>query len=159
MSDSDKIPDFVTSQAALAQLLGVHRNTIPAWLKLEGAPQHTPKGFDVKKWIDFAGKIAKRANVEKSNTKAEKELIKLDEVIRGLRLKNDQDDGLLIRIDETTETIHAVVSELNSEIRRIEDGLPQALLGLSLPEQRVVIRDFFDAMRAKINKGEKAIIG
>ena len=153
----DKVPDFVTSQAALGNLLGVHRNTILAWAKEPDAPKGTPKGYNVAKWLDFASEIAKRANVEKSDTKKQLEIEKLKETIRGLRQKNDEEERLLIRIDLATEKINTLVSELNQEIRKIEDGRPQALLGLGLPEQRVKIREAFDALRLKIHKGEKGI--
>lgn len=153
----DKVPHFVTTQSDLGRLLGVHRNTIIAWSKDPDAPVATVKGYEVLKWMEFKSAINKRANSEKSDSKRGKEIEKLDEQIRGLKLQNDKQDGLLVPMTRVTETITVMVSEFNQEVRKIEDGLPQALLGLGLPEQRLKIRDFFDALRAKIYEGEKAI--
>lgn len=153
-----KLPKFVTSRAKLGEILGgVHRDTIARWEKEKGAPIHGPKGYDIKKWIAFAEIISKRSKVAPSSTKAEKEMAKLDEVIRGLKLKNDEDEKLLILTSTVKETIVTLVSELNGHIRVIEDALPQALQGLEIPAQRLKIREFFDAMRTKISKGTESM--
>ena len=154
----DKVPHFVTTQSELARLLQVHRNTIIAWCKEPDAPKQTAKGYSVKKWLEFASEFSKRANVEKSDTKKALEVEKLKEVIRGLKQKNDEDARLLVPMAEVVEKITALVSEFNQEVRRMEDGLPQALLGLGLPEQRLKIRDAFDSLRTKIHKGELGLV-
>lgn len=155
----EKVPKYVTTQSELARLLQVHRNTIIAWAKETDAPKQTSKGYDVKKWLEFAGTIAKRANVEKSDTKKALEAERLKEVIRGLKQKNDEGAKLLVPMAKVQEKITALASEFNSEVRKIEDGLPQALQGLGLPEQRMKIRDFFDALRLKIYKGTLPLTG
>jgi hypothetical protein len=155
----DKVPKYVTTQSELARLLQVHRNTVIAWTKEPDAPKQTAKGYDVKKWLEWAGSFAKRANVEKSDTKKALEVEKLKEVIRGLKQKNDEEAGLLVPLSIVTATITAVVAQWNQEVRKIEDGAPQALAGLGLPEQRMKLREMFDAMRATIHKGTLELTG
>lgn len=159
-----KLPKFVTSRAKLGEILGgsvghpVHRDTIARWEKMEGAPVCGPRGYDVKQWIDFAAMISKRSGVAPSSTKAEKEMEKLSEVVRGLKLKNDEDEKMLMLASTVKETITTLVSELNGHIRTIEDALPQSMQGHDIPAQRLIIRGMFDVMRAKINKGTGALL-
>lgn len=155
---TEEIPEYVTSASQLADLLGVHRNTIATWKKDPSAPAHAPKGYKVGDWTTWASEIASRADVPKSSKKAEREYEKLCESVRRLKLDNDEKERMLVPISEVKESIYKMVSELNGIIRTIEDGLPMALQGLGLPEQRVEIRKQFDDMRAKINKGEEGII-
>lgn len=154
---SDKIPNYVKTQSDLASLLGVHRNTIVQWCKEADCPQMSAKGYDVRKWLEWAPTQAKRANIDKSDRKKQLEIEKLEETVRGLKLGNDKQDGLLVPMAKVQESITALASEFNQEVRRIEDGLPQALQGLGLPEQRLKIREMFDSLRLKIHKGVLSI--
>lgn len=154
---TDKIPQYVTSAAKLAALLGVHRHTIAVWLKQPGAPQHEPKGYPVKPWLTFAAEIAKRAKTAGVSSKTQLEMDKLTEVIRGLKLKNGEEAGELIRIDEVKAKINVLASELKADIRAVGDKLPAALQGLGIAESRAVILQMFNEMLSKVSRNEKAI--
>lgn len=153
----DKVPRFVTTQSELARYIHVHRNTVIAWSKDTESPKQTARGHEIVKWLEYKAKVGKRTNDENPSSYKAKQGVKLDEQIRALKLANDEKDGLLILIKPAVEKITALVSEFNQEVRKIEDGLPQALLGLGLPEQRLKIREMFDALRLKISKGESGI--
>jgi hypothetical protein len=114
----------------------------------------------LKEWLDENSDVLASSDAEGSEdlltlkrNLIRQQILRATEMTRATRLSNEETERKLIRIDLVIETNNALVSELNGEIRKIEDGLPQALLGLSLPEQRVRIREFFDAMRAKIHRG------
>lgn len=155
---TDKAPRFVTTQSELARCMHIHRNTVIAWAKEPDAPKHTSKGYEVVKWLEYKAKVGKRVDGDaKPDSYRAKQHAKLDEQIRQLKLANDKADGLLVPMAEVVEKITALASEFNQEVRRIEDGLPQALLGLGLPEQRLKIREAFDGLRAKIHKGEMGL--
>jgi hypothetical protein len=155
-----KLPKYVTTQGELGKLIGAHRNTIREWKKIpesEGRPPHDPNGYHVGKWLAFGQQITKRSGVEKSNTKAEKENKKLDEQIRGLILKNDEQEKLLIPMAIINQRITFFATEVKSEVRRIKDSLPQALQGLSLPEQYIKTGEIFKGLFTKIANAEIGI--
>jgi hypothetical protein len=155
----EKLPKYATTQAELAQYIHVHRNTVISWLKEPDAPKQRAKGYEVLEWLEFKSKMDKRNNAAKGDSKRAKEIEKLDEQIRGLKLENDKRANLLVSMAMVREIQVALNSEFNQEVRKIEDGLPQALAGLGLPEQRIKIREYFDGLRTKIHKGSLPLTG
>ncbi len=82
------------------------------------------------------------------------QILRQREAVRGAKMENDIKAGLLVEVSEVVRDIVVLVSDLRAHFRRIEDGLPLALAGLSIAEQRMVIRKHFDDMSATIEKSD-----
>ena len=57
-TETDTAPEFATSQAALAEAMGVSTSTIGNWAKQDGFPPKTGQGYniaDVKAWREAQG--------------------------------------------------------------------------------------------------------
>lgn len=151
-------PKHVPSQRALAALLSVNRETVARWQREPDAPKQTAKGYCVADWLTFAAEITQRSKCAKSDTKRALEIEKLQEVIRGLKMQNDLEAGLLDRHDDVVATITVLVSELRGHYRKIADALPMALQGQDIPTARITIRRFFDDLERTIHVSRLPIL-
>lgn len=160
---SEPIKSWVSSQVALAQVLGVDRQTIRAWLKVEGNPGKRPDDrYDVADWrawqaansskttepvavaLDGAGKSKTELQMEK----LQREINRLKEDEERLRIANEVERGDLISIDEFKQIVGDAWAAMTNSLKQTHHRISQQVVGLdSGAASKVIKKDLEETLR------------
>ena len=132
---------WVSSYEALGKIFGLHRvsfSRLTARLKAIGVPFPTPRAngdHDVEAWRAFFDEHPDiRRQAEEGKGAALDESIK-EEKLRGLKFKNDVEDGLYLLKAEVEEWVRNKVQQLRDKLSaKLKQELPAKLEGLRAVE-------------------------
>jgi hypothetical protein len=125
---------FEKSQVGLAKKLNAARKTVARWMKEDGCPGKTEKGFNVAAWQLWVAESGKAPRAVPTMTKQD-----LD--AEHVRLKNEKLElemsikrGELISQDEACKVFGEMVSGFVTELRQMKHQIPADLIGVDVGE-------------------------
>lgn len=152
-ADSSAIPSFVTSYTELGKFLGVTRQTINRWAKLDGAPKARSDGrhsiADWRKFMktnDLSGK-----SHDLNDLKARDLLAKIEE----REFKNAVKRGEYVSVEEVRLAWTSLTAKALQQLEKaLLDELPPILAGLEPIEIRKKNEDHLNEVRRTLHRGE-----
>lgn len=161
--ETPKKAAWVASQVALAEVLGVDRQTIKAWLKVVGNPgKGKDDRYDVEAWREWQAGNSYNTSQELDlgdedepvtivGLKAQKlreEISRLTEDTGRLKLANELARGELITLDEAKQVIGNAYSAMVSALRQMKHRIAAQVCGLdSGSAAKVIGKDMDETLR------------
>jgi hypothetical protein len=149
----DPRPKKVPSQTALAEALGVHRETIRLWMKKPGNPgRTTDRQYDVAAWDDWAADKAK--DQQPPEKKSEWEINRLKIQCERLRFDMEVTKGKYSLNSDVERWVSDVVTNMKSMLLQIPSKLAPQVVALEDPaEAEAMIRKEIDDALSKLHEG------
>lgn len=132
----------VKSVSRLAEIIGISRPTVYAWLEAEpGLGKQTDGAFDVAAWREYQRRQGSKTLTGGSDDKNALQCRELELKNQALEFKLDVQRGRYTENTLIAAQAAEMVSEAKSVLRnKLEQELPAQLVGLTLAEIRVALR-------------------
>jgi hypothetical protein len=153
-SKKEKRPDgaVAKSWADVAGKLGISRQALYNWRKLEDAPQEP----NVDAWLQWAAEHKPDANQDLQEVKRLVELEKL----RKLKRENEIQEERTIEMDEVTAALRVATAKWDSVLTsKLDQEAPARLVGKDIAEMRAELAAIHDELREAMARelGEQCV--
>lgn len=125
-------PEWAESQSAIAEILGVDRNTIQRWLKKRGNPGHDGEHrYHIAKWRDFAVLVGRKTRTpDKASAELEGILLKN----KMATLEYEKEVGNLLTYQEVAELLGGMGNAFALRLSGSRYALGPLVAGQTVPE-------------------------
>lgn len=144
----------VTTQAALAEELGVERKSISRWSRKKGCPGKGENGYNVRRWKQWIADEGLGRKSRRGKQRLEEEKLELGN--EKLRIAVAKERGELLGIDEVCQVLSDMMSGFVLTLRQSVPTMAEEAVGVTPGEAVKRIRHRLDEAMAELALGEWA---
>lgn len=130
---------------AIAERLGVSRQTIYEWRRIEGTPK-TPNVAEWEEWVE------ENRQEEPADITEVKRLVEIEK-LRKLKRENEIQEGKTIPMEEVTAAMRVATAKWDSALTsKLDQEAPARLVGKDIAEMRAELAAIHDELREAMAK-------